>query len=186
MKSLNEMFYDVILLNELGGNPKYATRFSNASSSSGLSFGVSQLDITHNDQAVACLKECGFTDDEIKGLQAKAVDWLSYSPRLFAHADIIEKYDTAQLASCLNKALNFETGYGIAVTNPEGVLALADAENQYGSLGDGTAAFMKALGHPVAAKDVLAWRLQTKYGREYPADCNRRINNVVKVVTDNA
>src|SRR6266540_589246 len=98
LKTLNEMCYGLILLNEDSGNPAVALRFSNASSKSGLSFGGTQLDIAHNGQAVACLRECGFSQEEIAGLQAKTVDWHALSPRLTAHADIIEKYDTAQLS----------------------------------------------------------------------------------------
>lgn len=183
MKTLNELFRDLILQNELSGNEHAALRFSNASSTSGLSFGVSQLDITHNDSAVNCLHECGFEDAEIEELQAKTCDWRSMSARLASHADIIEKYDEAQLKYCLDKSLNFATSHGVPMADTAAILAAADYVNQYGSEGDGILAYFEILGHPFTAEDILYFKLnKTKYGREYPDDCHRRYNNIAKVL----
>ena len=186
MKSLNELFYDVILLNELGGDVSAALRFSDASSKSGLSFGLTQLDVTHNDQAVVCLKECGFSGPEIALLQSKGAGWQALSKRLPPCAAIIEKYDTAQLSYCLNKALNFDMDFGIPVQSPGGILAGADYVNQYGSQGQGAVNYYDALKRPVTALDVLNFKLScTKYGREHPDDCKRRYNNIMKVLAEN-
>lgn len=107
------------------------------------------------------------------------------SPRLVGHADIIEQFDEAQLAHCINSALNFTTNHGIPVVNPEGVLALADYVNQYGSLGDGAAAYFSGLGHSVTGEDVLQFKLtETKYGKEHPDDCKRRYANIAKVMEE--
>lgn len=66
MKTLNELFYDVILLNELSGNIRAALRFSDPdgpSGRSGGSFGVCQHDTRHGKYGVTCLRECGFTPE---------------------------------------------------------------------------------------------------------------------------
>ena len=185
MRTLNEMFYDVILLNELSGNLNAALRFSDPdgvlSGKSGWSFGVCQFDTQNNSQALACLRECGFTEAEIQGIVNQTIDVKPLNAKLKAHADIIERYSTVQLSYCLDKALNFYTERGIAVENPGGIMATADAINQYGSVGDGFAEYMRKFARPVIAYDVLKWRMQTKYGREHPDDCIRRIQNVLSV-----
>ena len=191
MKSLNELFYDVILLNELGGNKSAALKFSDpdgASGRSGWSFGLCQFDTRHNDTALKCLAECGFTQDEIDGIVAQTVGVKTYSSRLAEHADIIEKYDTQQLSYCLNKALEFNVSHGIIMVDPTALLAVADYMNQYGSEGGGIAAYFNDIdvNRPVVGQDVQDFKLtRTKYGREHAADCNRRYANIVKVVSEN-
>jgi len=183
MESLNDLIWKLILQNELGGNEAAALRFSNASSKSGLSFGVSQLDITHNDQAVACLKECGFTNEELTSLKAKTCDWRSMSTRLAGHADIIQKYDEAQLKYCLDKSLNFALSHGVSMDNTSAILAAADYDNQYGSEGDQMLTYLESLGKPFTAEDILSFKLNhTLYGRENPGDCKRRYDNIAKVL----
>lgn len=182
-KTLNELFRELILWNELDGNEHAALRFSNASETSGLSFGVSQLDITHNDSAVACLRECGFHPDEIKSLQAKTCDWRSMSPRLAAHADIVARYDQAQLKHCLDKSLDFALKHGVAMKDTAAILAAADYVNQYGSEGEAFLAFMEGLDRPFTAEDILYFKVhETQYGREHRSDCSRRYDNIAKVL----
>lgn len=191
MKTLNELFYEVILLNELGGKLHIAHRFSDPdgvrSGKSGWSFGVCQFDTQNNGAALKCLAECGFTAAEIQGIVKQTIDVKPLAGRLAANASVIERYDTQQLSYCLNKALNFDSDYGIPVRSPDGILAGADYVNQYGSQGNGARAYYRALGRPVTAEDVLQFKLtQTKYGREHPEDCRRRYNNLMKVVKEAA
>jgi hypothetical protein len=186
VETLNSLFRKLILWNELDGNENAALRFSNASSKSGLSFGVSQLDITHNDNAVACLRECGFNQREILSLQVKEEGWRSCSKRLVDHANIIAKYDEAQLKHCLDKSLDFALSHGVPMADTRAVLAAADYVNQYGSEGEGILAYFKSLGKPFTAEDILYFKLHnTKYGRENPDDCQRRYDNISKVAQQN-
>ena len=183
MKSLNELFRLIILANEDSNDINVALRFSNAGGNSGYSFGVSQMDVSHSGNAVTCLKECGFTDDEISALQAKTVDRHQFTSRLQASAGIIAKWDETQLSQCLDKALNFVTGHGVPVESPGGILAGADYCNQYGSEGNGAVVYYKALGRPVTAEDVLAFKLDhTAYGKAQPGDCKRRYDNIVAIL----
>jgi hypothetical protein len=184
-ETLNSLFRKLILLNELSGNLNAALRLSLCSGGkSGYSFGESQLDINNNPAAVACLLECGFSITEVSGLQAKILNPSNFTARLQAHADIIAKYDEAQLSECLDRALNFDSDYGIPVANTAAILAGADYCNQYGSEGNGAKAYYKALGRPITAEDVLQFKLtQTKYGKENPGDCRRRYANIAKVLT---
>ena len=192
MKTLNELFYDVILLNELGGSTEAALRFSDPdgvqSGKSGWSFGVCQFDLENNNTASTCLKDCGFTSAEIdhlirQDIPVSAVRELE--SKLKANAGIVEQYSIAQLAYCLNKALNFDVDFGIPLADSAAILAGADYVNQYGSQGNGAVAYYKKLARPITATDVLNFKLaQTKYGREHPADCKRRYNNILKVVKE--
>ena len=190
MKTLNEMFYEVILLNELSGNVNVALRFSDPdgvrSGKSGWSFGVCQFDTKNNSQALVCLRECGFIKVEIQGIVDQTIDVKPFAARLKEHADIVEQFSTEQLKYCLDKALNFVLDYGIPVENPGGILAGADYVNQYGSQGNGARVYYKSLGREITAHDVLIFKLgNTKYGREHPEDCKRRYNNILKVIAAN-
>ena len=189
MKSLNELFSQVILSNELSNNINAALRFSDPdgvlSGKSGWSFGKSQFDTQNNGEALKCLAECGFTALEIKGIVNQTIDVKPFAARLKAHKEIIEQYDEIQLGYCINQAMNVITKYGVPVDNPSGILALADYVNQYGSIGNGFVSYMKDLGESVDALDVLSFKLDhTKYGREHPLDCKRRYNNLVKIITE--
>jgi hypothetical protein len=187
MRTLNELFRLVILENELGGDLKYALRFSDPdgirSGKSGWSFGVCQFDTQNNDQALACLAECGFSEDEIQGIVKQTINPKPLCSRLVDNAGIIAKYDEAQLSHCLDSAVNFNNEHEIPITDTSALLAQADYVNQYGSMGDGFAAFLKKLDHPVTASDILDFKLDhTKYGKNHPDDCKRRYNNLMKVV----
>jgi hypothetical protein len=183
-ETLNEMFDGVILNNELSGILAAAYRFSHASGgTSGWSFGRCQFDVKNNASVPTLLRKLGFTNEEMNSIITEAVDPRQWNARLVAGSAIIDEADTAQLSYCLNKALNFDTTYGIEVESPSGILAGADYCNQYGSEGNGAVIYYKALKRAITAQDVLNFKLtQTKYGRENPEDCKRRFNGVMKVV----
>jgi hypothetical protein len=194
MKTLNELFFDIILLNELSGNRAAEFRFSDPdgvlSGKSGWSFGICQFDVQNNEQAIACLRDCGFTAGQITGLVKQTLPLAQVKlleGKLAANAEVVEKYSTEQLSYCLNKALNFDSDYGIPVADASAILAGADYVNQYGSQGQGAVAYYKSLGRPITAEDVLQFKLTcTTYGREHPGDCRRRYENLVRVVRENA
>ena len=190
MKTLNELFRLVILANELDNNESVALRFSDPdgadSGKSGWSFGVCQFDTRNNDSALKCLLECGFTHDEIVGVVSQSIDVKFLNKKLVGGADIIAKYDTAQLSRCLTSTMNFCNDHLLPVTDTGALLAIADYINQYGSCGDGFAAYMKGLNRPVIASDILDFKLSnTKYGREHPKDCARRYKNLIDIVKEN-
>ncbi|MDD2899002.1 MAG: hypothetical protein PHI31_09845 [Desulfuromonadaceae bacterium] len=189
MKTLNELFYQVILLNELSGNKSAALRFSDpdgASGRSGWSFGVCQFDTKHNGSAISCLVDCGFRDGEIKGIVNQTVDVKPFAARLIAHASTIEKYDTEQLTYCLNNALNAITSKGVMAYEPAALLCLADYVNQYGSIGPAFIEWMNQRDSDgITAAEIQEWKLNhTKYGREHTKDCIRRYNNILKVLAN--
>lgn len=184
MKTLNELFREVILLNELSGNEKAALRFSDPdgpSGRSGWSFGLCQFDTKHNDAALACLRECGFRESEIEGIVAQNTNVKPLASKL--KADIVAKYDEAQLSRCLYSAMNVATSRGIIVSDTAAILALADYVNQYGSIGNGFADYLNTVDTDgVSIQEVQEWKLHhTKYGREHPKDCDRRYNNILSV-----
>jgi hypothetical protein len=188
MKTINELFYLVILQNELSGNKSAALRFSDpdgASGRSGWSFGLCQFDTRHNDQAINCLVDCGFTDGEIRKIVAQTIDVKPLAARLIAHADVIAEYDEAQLSHCINKAVEFNVSHGIIMSDTAAILCVADYVNQYGSEGDGIAAYFNEIDikRPVIAADVQHFKLEhTKYGREHRKDCERRYNNILEAL----
>lgn len=186
-KTLNEMYADLIGLNE-GATGNIAYEFSHAKGgNSGYSFGKVQWDVKNNSGARLILSKIGFTPDEIQSIVNETVDPRQWNDRLLAGKDSIDAADQTQLSYCLDAAMNVVTAHGVPVSNPDGILALADHTNQFGSCGEGMMTWLLALGRPVTANDVLNFDLtETKYGKECPADCRRRIANVLKVVADNA
>jgi hypothetical protein len=192
MKSLEELFRLLIFENECDGDESVIYNFSDAdgvrSGKSGYSFGVSQLDTKNNSQALACLSECGFTDAEIDCIINQTIDVKPFAPQLAAHADIIKKYDEAQLKYCVAGATEFVDKYHVPVVDTAALLAVADTINQYGSCGHGSASYLLALGRPVTAKDVLAMKLTWKYAqasKHNHDDTIRRYSNLMEVVSQN-
>jgi hypothetical protein len=190
VKSLNELFREVILQNELSGNISAALRFSDPdgpSGRSGWSFGVCQFDTKHNDSAIACLRECGFTETQIQDVVAQDVDVKALAHKLVESADIIARYDEAQLSRCLYSAMNVATSKGVMVSDTGAILALADYINQYGSIGDGFTGYLNSVDDDgVQIKEVQEWKLKhTDYGKQHPTDCERRYNNILKVLQEN-
>jgi hypothetical protein len=187
MKSINELFYDLILLNELDGNLNASLRFSDPdgvlSGKSGWSFGVCQFDTQNNDQAIECLKACSFTNAEIDGIVKQTIDVRPLAAKLKAHQEIIEAYSTKQLSYCVKSATDICTAKEIPATDTAAILALADYVNQYGSIGPQFVKYLLGLWRPIVASDILTFKLEhTKYGRNHPNDCKRRYNNIAKVM----
>jgi hypothetical protein len=184
--SLIKQFREIISLNE--GGPDVALEFSDPdgvrSGKSGWSFGVCQFDTQNNGSALACLSECGLTHDEIDGVVHQTIDVKPLEQKLRDNADIIERYDCEQLQYCIDGASGFADKYKIAVLDSAALLALADTVNQYGSLGNGSAAYCRNLGRPVTADDVLAMKLTWKYSqtKNGKADTVRRYHNLMKIM----
>lgn len=184
MKTLNELFRQLILSNELENNMALAYSFSDPdgtrSGKSGWSFGVCQFDTQNNEQSLACLKECGFSEVEIAGIVAQSINVVPFHRRLQAHAEIIARFDAGQLSRCLYSAMDFYARHKIPAVATDAILATADYINQYGSCGDGFAAYMRGLKRQPAAQDILDFKLDhTLYGKKRPADCWRRYTNLV-------
>lgn len=185
-KSLIDLYVELIFMNECGKKEnilKFTDPDGVRSGKSGYSFGKSQFDTKNNPASLMCLRECGLTEQEIQGVVNQTIDVTPLNAKLASHADVIEKWDERQHNYCLNMALNFATAHGIPVSNPDGILAMADYDNQYGSMGAGACAFFQGLNHPVTAEDVLEFKLKhTKYGKEHPKDCKRRYDNLKELL----
>ncbi len=191
MKTMEQLFREVILWNEVSGNQNAILRFSDPdgpSGRSGWSFGLCQFDTRHNDAAVACLKELGFTPAEVNLVRDQAGNVKPLEAKLKAGAAIIERYDTAQLARCLHSALNTTTSNGILAVDTGGILCLADYVNQYGSIGPSFVKYLNEhdLDKDITPAEVQAWKLTTAYGQKHKGDCERRYNNILKVLRENA
>ena len=182
----------VILENELDGNESFIYRFSDPdgvrTGKSGYSFGQCQFDTQNNDQALACLVDCGFTHDEIDGIVHQTINVVPLAARLIAHKEIVAKYDEAQLSHCINSAVNFCETYKLPVTDTAALLMLADTINQVGSVGASTAKYLSGLNRPVEAHDILTYKLTWKYATDSKRgyeDFERRYQNIIKVVQTN-
>lgn len=187
MSDVTSKFAKLIFMNECDCNESVIYEFSDPdgvrSGKSGWSFGKVQWDTRNNGTALKCLMECGFTMDEIHGIVDQTIDVRPFAERLAAHKDVIERYDEAQLSTCIKSAERFASGYKLAIKDSTALLALADYVNQYGAMGNGSAAYYRSLGRAIEAHDVLEFKLnKTKYGKEHPKDCKRRYANLIKIV----
>jgi len=188
-KPIDALFRKIIILNELGADLDEALRFSDPdgirSGKSGWSFGAVQFDTKNNDQAIACLREIGFTEAEIKGVVNQTIDVTPLNKRLAENAGTIIEYDNRQLVHCLRSAERFSDQYRVPLADSAALLALADTVNQYGSLGAGSAAKLLAPARPVTAADILAMKLTWKYaqeGKRQHDDTVRRHNNIMQIM----
>jgi hypothetical protein len=188
--TLTEKFRKIIIQNELGGDLTEALKFSDPdgvrSGKSGWSFGVCQFDLSNNSMAATCLRECGFSENEIAALKEQTLDVTLLQPKLRAAAEVVSRYDEQQLSSCLTRAQNVCSLFHVAAADDAAILAVADYDNQYHFSAIDKKGFLVhelvTLGRPFTAQDILDYKLQhTKYGREYPEDCRRRYGNVVKI-----
>lgn len=181
---LREALRHALLLNELSGNANAAYRFSQAEGgTSGLSFGLTQLDLNNNQAASQCLKECGFTGGEIMDLKNKTADHHALSAKLVAHKEVIDRYDGLQLDSCLDHVMNVAKSRRLTFANDEAVIHLADYHNQYYLSTAGKMSIaLASLGRPVTAKDILEVKLDTTWGKTHPADVKRRYNNIARLM----
>jgi hypothetical protein len=185
---LARVFRKIIIENELGGNMKYVLEFSDPdgvrSGKSGWSFGASQFDIANNAGASACLRECGFNEQEISGLKAQTIDVKPLEAKLRSHPDVIERYDEAQFSWCLDHAQNLLMQNKAVEADTTAFLAVADMANQYSpATTNKMVVHLAGLGRPFLAKDVLDYKLtSTNYGKTNPGDCKRRYMNILRIV----
>jgi len=189
-REMIDLLREAIILNEVGSNLDLALSFSDPdgirSGKSGWSFGACQFDTQNNDQAIACLQDCGFTGAEISGIVAQTIDIKPLNRRLQNHAGVIIEYDNRQLAHCLRGAIRFASDHSLPVGETAAMIALADTINQYGSLGDATARKLANLARPITAQDILEIKLTWKYarrGERQRKDTIRRHDNIIQVVS---
>ena len=177
----SDMFYNIILMNEVSGNIAQTVKFTWAGGTSGYSFGVTQLDVSHSSNAVACLRECGFSEDEMRQLQLRQVDSYKWSPRLAAHAGIIKKWDEIQLQHCLDSTQIFLDRYHVTPADDAAFMMVADTINQFGSLGQESGNHLSKLGRAFTAEDLRDWKLTWAYGEKHSQDVKRRYQTVVNI-----
>lgn len=188
MNSL-EVLGKVILLNENSGSTARIYKFSDPdgvqSGKSGWSFGRSQFDINNNPEAIRCLRECGFTTDEIAGLKAQTIaNMKPMNTKLLANCTIIDRYDDQQLSECLQIPTILCKNSGIQLT-PGGLIALADYHNQFNMSKNGKMhSFLKGFQRPVTADDIYKFILGLPWGQKRSDDVDRRHNNIMAVLKE--
>lgn len=186
--NLYEIFRSVILANELDNNRSLAYKFSDPdgvlSGKSGWSFGICQFDTQNNPQSIICLRECGFTTDEISAIKRQTCyDMPSMDKKLAAHGTIVDRFDDQQLSECLQWPAQLAKEGNIRLSDGA-LIACADYHNQYYMSRNGKLhTWLKKLGREVKAHDILDFKLDhTLYGQKRPKDCQRRYDNIVNIM----
>lgn len=183
-----DIFRRIILLNELGGNPRAAYRFTDPdgpSGRSGWSFGLCQFDCSHNPTAIICLREIGFTTDEIERIRRQTLQPMApLNERLYAAREIIDRYDEQQLSECLQHPSRLCTESGIRLDD-SGLLACADYHNQfYMSRGGKLHTHLRGIKRPVTAEDIRGFKLTLPWGQKRPDDVARRHENIIRAMKE--
>lgn len=186
--NLVTVFAKVILANELGGDARLAYKFSDPdgvrSGKSGWSFGLCQFDTQNNPQSIICLRECGFTTDEITAIKAQTCyDMPSMDRKLAQHGTTVDRYDEGQLGECLQWPAQLAKESGIKLSDGA-LIGCADYHNQYYmSRGGKLHTWLKGLNREVKPHDILDFKLEhTLYGQKRPNDCIRRYNNIAEIL----
>lgn len=185
--NLEKLFTRAILANELDGNINAALRFSDPdgvlTGKSGYSFGICQFDINNNPSAILCLRECGFTSDEIAGLRAQTIkNMANMDAQLKTAAIIVQRWDEKQLADCLTTPINLCRVSGIVLANDETRIHLADYHNQfYMSRCGKMHNYLSSMKAPIVPEMILAFKLSLPWGQKRPDDVHRRYNNIANL-----
>lgn len=184
---LSLMLYQAILANELDGNSDAAWRFSDPDGvnrgKSGWSFGLCQFDVANNPAAILCLRECGFTTDEIARLKNQTMqDMTAMNAKLRAAAWTVKKWDQMQLAECLTVPMTICSASGIVFANDEAKIHVADYHNQfYMSRGGKLHCFLKERMMPIVPEMILQFKLGLPWGKKAPDDVHRRYDNIARL-----
>lgn len=179
------IFRTIILHNELGGDRVLAYRFSDPdgvrTGRSGWSFGLCQFDTKHGPYATLCLRECGFTTDEITGIREQSIPIGPMNEKLNMAAGTIDRWDDKQLWECLDHPHGLCIKSGIELDTDEVLYHLADYHNQfYMSDGGKMHRSLRSLGRKIQPGDVLKVKKATLWGQKRPDDVMRRYTNVIK------
>lgn len=184
-----EVFTKVILANELDGSTAHIYKFSDPdgiqTGKSGWSFGLCQFDINNNPTAILCLRDCGFTVDEIDRLRHQTLqDMKPMNIKLLANCTTVDRYDDQQLGECLQVPVNLCKNSAIKL-DPSGVIALADYHNQfYMSRGGKMHNYLKTLQRPVTADDIYQFILTLPWGLKRRDDVVRRHENIIRILKE--
>ena len=183
------LFRLIMLANELSGNLKAVYRFSDPdgvqTGKSGWSFGICQFDINNNPSATLCLRECGFTTDEIIGLKSQSIPTAPLNAKLRAHADVIDSWDERQMYECLTVPLQRCKNSGITFVDDEAKFHLADYHNQFNmSRGGKMHCYLRSFNRPITREDILKFKLGLPWGKKRADDVYRRYNNIVRICAE--
>lgn len=185
-----QVFYKIIVANELGNDMSLVLKFSDAdgvrTGKSGYSFGVSQFDIAHNQSAIECLQECGFTTYEIdilKKQEATKLQMLAYENLLAANSHIVDKWDKAQIKGCLDHSVHLLVSSGLSLWDTQTLYHIADYHNQfYFSNGGKLHKWLMNQQMPITSKMIVDFKLnETAWGKKRPDDVKRRYVNIVEI-----
>ncbi|HED4876886.1 TPA: peptidoglycan-binding protein [Stenotrophomonas maltophilia] len=194
-----EQLSTLFLNTELGGNTRHLDHFSYAKEgTSTYSFGLVQFDVGGNPQARRFLRDNGFSNGDIEllsqqgGLSTQQLAALDAKLQAIPQANI-DQLTNAKLDSAIGRvdeaiakvrATNPAAADAI-VANPELQLAMADYDNQFGSMGpqfinylSGNAEKLQGgtiqAGDPPTRADVQTFVDATKYGIQSPAAVTSR------------
>lgn len=182
-----DIFYKILMANELGNNDKLILKFSDAdgvrTGKSGYSFGVSQFDIKNNKNASACLLACGFTQQEIGHLLTQDIDsqtLKAYEAKLESAAKVVEEYDKAHMLESLAHCSHLLATTQSTLADKETIYHIADYHNQFTFSRDGKLhEFLKTIKEPITPDIILKFKLeQTAWGQKRPDDIRRRYDNI--------
>ena len=138
-KPFPSVFYKILMANELGNDPSLILKFSDPdgvrTGKSGYSFGVSQFDLKNNPSAVRCLKDCGFSQNEIEDLvnQPSISDTRLeyYNSKLASSSDKVEQFDLDHMQQSLDHVGKLCNALaGIHLQDMETFYHIADYHNQ--------------------------------------------------------
>ncbi|MEA9579272.1 peptidoglycan-binding domain-containing protein [Xanthomonas nasturtii] len=194
-----EQLSTLYLNTELGGNTRHLDHFSYAQKgSSTYSFGLVQFDVGRNPQAQRFLRDNGFNTDDIAllsqqgGLSSQQLSALDAKLQAIPKATI-DQFTNTKLDSAIERvddaitrvrATNPAAADAIAA-NPELQLAMADYDNQFGSMGPQFVSYLAGnevtlqggkihAGNPPTRADVQTFVESTKYGIESPGAVTSR------------
>ena len=174
----SEKVMNTIAMNEISGNEKVICKFSYAGGISGYSFGRSQFDVKHNENARKFLKEkCGFSDEDIARLLRLEKNVLDLNAKLEKHRKDIDELDKKHIEDMIRHVASLEKLP--EMENERVFVHLVDYHNQFNMSKNGKLHLWLKDREYITADDILKFKLRlTKWGLEHPEDVKRRWNNI--------
>ncbi|WP_303189256.1 hypothetical protein [Fusobacterium ulcerans] len=169
----------VIALNEISGNENVICKFSFAGGISGYSFGRSQFDVKHNEEARNFLRSrCGFTQSEIDKLLRLDKNIAPLNEKLKVHRKEIDEFDADHVKKMISHVASLE---GLPTMDEKTFVHLVDYHNQfYLSRGGKMHKWLKSQKEVFSAL-ILEFKIKNlKWGKEQPGDVARRWENIEK------
>lgn len=181
-----------IFKNEVGDSKDLPYCFSDPdgvkTGKSGWSFGRCQFDTQNNEMALDCLRDCGFSENEISDIINQCADMDKLNAKLLGARGVVDGYDKTHIGDsvshCLKIIRNSKPDIHLDGNMRTWVL-IVDYHNQFyfSYMGKLHKWLKSQRGMSITPEMIEAFKFETAWGIKRPEDVDRRNKNI-KLICD--